>query len=155
MAASQGPPAIRRPEVREVALPLATEPAFRPALTVKWPLRTSVCEGHSVRGMDMGARGATKMIPKKIIDRLVCSECGRPVDEVGEGKGTCCPEGHLHLMRDGYLDCAAPATFGGTTERTLASFGFEWNNFDDVREEDAGFADVYFRDVDLAGLAGK
>ncbi len=103
----------------------------------------------------MGARGATKFIPKLIVDRLVCPECGGPVEEVGEGKGTCCAEGHLHPLTDGYLDCAASATFGGTTERTLASFGFEWNSFDDVRQEDEGFAAVYFRDVDLEALAGK
>jgi SAM-dependent methyltransferase len=44
---------------------------------------------------------------------------------------------------------------GGSTDRTFASFGFEWNNFDEVREEDESFADVYFRDLDLAGLDGK
>ena len=43
----------------------------------------------------------------------------------------------------------------GTTSATFASFGFEWNNFDDVRTEDEGFADVYFRDVDLPALDGK
>jgi SAM-dependent methyltransferase len=103
----------------------------------------------------MGSRGTTKVFPKLIAQRLVCPECARQVEEVGEGKGICCPEGHLHPMRGGYLDCSAPSPLGGSTARTLESFGFEWNSFDDVREEDAGFADVYFRDVDLPGLAGK
>ena len=58
-------------------------------------------------------------------------------------------------MRDGYLDCFAWSSFGGSTDRTFDSFGFEWNNFDDVREEDAGFAEVYFRDLDLTSLDGK
>ncbi len=58
-------------------------------------------------------------------------------------------------MRDGYLDCSEAAVIGGSTDRTFASFGFEWNNFDEVRDEDESFAEVYFRDLDLAGLEGK
>ena len=42
-----------------------------------------------------------------------------------------------------------------TTRRTFESFGYEWTTFDDVREEDAEFADVYFRDLDLAALSGR
>jgi len=42
-----------------------------------------------------------------------------------------------------------------TTKRTFESFGYEWNTFDDVRDEDAQFADVYFRDLDLPTLAGR
>ncbi|HEX7442928.1 MAG TPA: class I SAM-dependent methyltransferase [Acidimicrobiales bacterium] len=58
-------------------------------------------------------------------------------------------------MRSGYLDCSGSAPAGGTTGRTFASFGFEWNSFDDVRDEDEEFADVYFRDLDLPALEGK
>ncbi len=58
-------------------------------------------------------------------------------------------------MQDGYLDCSRGSVPEGTTGATFASFGFEWNNFDDVRTEDEGFADVYFRDVELSGLEGK
>ena len=43
----------------------------------------------------------------------------------------------------------------GSTERTFASFGYEWNAFDDVRREDESFAEVYFRDLDLDSLRGK
>ena len=42
-----------------------------------------------------------------------------------------------------------------TTKRTFESFGYEWNTFDDVREEDAEFARVYFRDLDFEALAGR
>ncbi|HLX89515.1 MAG TPA: class I SAM-dependent methyltransferase, partial [Acidimicrobiales bacterium] len=35
------------------------------------------------------------------------------------------------------------------------SFGYEWNTFDDVREEDAEFARTYFRDLDFGALAGR
>jgi len=51
------------------------------------------------------------------------------------------------LLRGGLTD--------ETTGRTFASFGFEWNNFDEVRTEDEGFAEVYFRDLDLTSLEGK
>jgi SAM-dependent methyltransferase len=93
-------------------------------------------------------------MPRLIAERVVCPECRRPV-EVGESGEIRCPEGHVHGRGDGYLDCSTPTSFGGSTDRTLESFGFEWNNFDDVREEDASFADVYFRDLDLGELAGK
>jgi SAM-dependent methyltransferase len=42
-----------------------------------------------------------------------------------------------------------------TTKRTFESFGYEWNTFDDVREEDAEFARTYFQDLDLPSLAGR
>ncbi len=42
-----------------------------------------------------------------------------------------------------------------TTKRTFESFGYEWNTFDEIREEDAEFARVYFRDLDLASLRGR
>ena len=42
-----------------------------------------------------------------------------------------------------------------TTKRTFESFGYEWTTFDDVRAEDAEFADVYFADLDLGALAGR
>ena len=52
------------------------------------------------------------------------------------------------------ISVAAPAP-DTTTSRTFESFGYEWNTFDDVRDEDAQFAEVYFRDLDMASLAGK
>ena len=42
-----------------------------------------------------------------------------------------------------------------TTKRTFESFGYEWTTFDDVRVEDAEFADVYFADLDVAALEGR
>ena len=43
----------------------------------------------------------------------------------------------------------------GSTEATLTSFGYEWNAFDEVRDEDQRFAEIYFRDLDLDGLGDK
>lgn len=95
------------------------------------------------------------MIPDQIIDRLRCPQCGETVKPDGDDRSVECPSGHRWPMRDGYLDCSQGSVPEGTTSATFASFGFEWNNFDDVRTEDEGFADVYFRDVDLSSLDGK
>ena len=59
------------------------------------------------------------------------------------------------LDRGGYLDLSSDGALDDTTSRTFESFGFEWNEFDDVRDEDAQFARVYFRDIDMAELHGK
>ncbi len=101
----------------------------------------------------MATRGTTTGIPTPIAERLVCPDCGRPVSV--DASSIACPEGHVRALSEGYLDCRTATTFGGSTSATLESFGYEWNEFDDVRDEDAGFADVYFRDIDLGGLAGK
>jgi SAM-dependent methyltransferase len=95
------------------------------------------------------------MIPSEIVERLRCPDCGRAVEAVDNDGGIRCSAGHSRTMRDGYLDCSAAEVGEGSTARTFASFGFEWNNFDDVRDEDEGFAEVYFRDLDLGQLEGK
>ncbi|MBF6555680.1 MAG: class I SAM-dependent methyltransferase [Acidimicrobiales bacterium] len=95
------------------------------------------------------------MIPDQIVERLRCPECGRPVKDVGGDQGVQCIAGHGYPLRNGYLDCSAGSVPRGSTDRTFASFGFEWNNFDQVRVEDEGFAEVYFRDVDLTSLDGQ
>ena len=94
------------------------------------------------------------MIPDQIIDRLRCPQCGETVKPDGDDRAVECPSGHRWPLHEGYLDCSRGSVPEGTTGATFASFGFEWNNFDDVRTEDEGFADVYFRDLDLAELDG-
>lgn len=95
-----------------------------------------------------------KVLPAAILERLACPVCGnRLVPE--EGTGVVCPVGHRFPLRDGYLDCSGGTVEGGSTARTFASFGFEWNSFDEVRDEDIEFAKTYFRDLDFADLAGK
>ena len=95
------------------------------------------------------------MIPEQIIDRLRCPLCGETVKPDGDDRAVEGASGHRWPMERGYLDCSRGSVPEGTTSATFASFGFEWNNFDDVRTEDEGFADVYFRDVDLPSLDGK
>jgi SAM-dependent methyltransferase len=95
------------------------------------------------------------VIPDQIVERLRCPACGEPVKDIGHGQGVKCSSGHHYGVTDGYLDCSPRSPLEGTTERTFASFGFEWNNFDEVRDEDEEFAEVYFRDVDLDSLKGQ
>src|ERR1700694_1392765 len=75
--------------------------------------------------------------------------------EDGGTGGVRCLAGHGFSGDEGYLDFSSEIEFGGTTARTLGTFGYEWNSFDEVREEDEGFAEIYFRDLDLSTLAGK
>jgi SAM-dependent methyltransferase len=95
-----------------------------------------------------------KVMPEEILERIRCPRCAAPVTRSGDG-GVTCPEGHRFAEHAGYLDFSQEAGAGGSTERTFASFGYEWNAFDGVRDEDERFADVYFRDLDLEGMAGK
>ncbi len=104
----------------------------------------------------------SRPVPAQIADRLRCPRCGRPVESTkhtehtdGPGAGFTCPEGHLITAHGGYLDASGEQKADDATSRTFASFGYEWNTFDDVRPEDAEFADVYFRDVDFKELRGK
>jgi len=94
-------------------------------------------------------------LPDRVVERLRCPRCGDAVTALADGAGVECASGHRFDRTDGVLDFSSAATPAGSTERTFASFGYEWNQFDDVRGEDESFAEVYFRDVDLEGLKGK
>jgi len=98
-------------------------------------------------------------VPAQIANALRCPRCGRPVERKeptdGPGAGFACSEGHLIAARDGYLDVSSEQQTDESTSRTFASFGYEWNTFDDVRPEDAEFADVYFKDLDFSVLRSR
>ena len=100
----------------------------------------------------MSEQGA---LPDQVVERLRCPVCSAGVESLPDGEGVECTGGHRFERTDGVLDFSRAAKPGGTTERTFASFGYEWNHFDEVRDEDEAFATVYFRDVDLDGLKGK
>jgi SAM-dependent methyltransferase len=93
-------------------------------------------------------------VPHRIEQCLRCPRCGEPVTINADAGDVNCKNGHWYVERNGYLDFSQSAT-DDTTDRTYASFGYEWNTFDDVRSEDEAAAEVYFRDVDLEGLRGK
>ncbi len=95
------------------------------------------------------------VIPAPVLERLRCPTCGKDVTALPDGAGVTCGSGHRFDRRHGVLDCSTAGRPQGSTEATFASFGYEWNTFDGVRDEDQSFADVYFRDVDLEGLRGK
>ena len=92
--------------------------------------------------------------PAQIIERLRCPRCGAPVVD-DDGEGILCEQGHRTERHHGYLDVSVQALADEVTERTFASFGYEWNAFDEVRDEDEQFAEIYFRDLDLDSLRGK
>ena len=97
--------------------------------------------------------GGAAALPGPVLERLRCPTCGKGVAAVDGGVE--CGSGHRFDRRDGVLDFSAASSRAGSTERTFASFGYEWNAFDEVRTEDESFSEVYFRDVDLEGLRGK
>lgn len=89
----------------------------------------------------------------RIVECLRCPRCGEPMTH--EPGGVSCVHGHHFAERSGYLDFSSESRASGTTERTFSSFGYEWNSFDAIREEDESFAAIYFKDVDLPSLAGR
>jgi SAM-dependent methyltransferase len=88
-----------------------------------------------------------------IVEYLRCPRCGLSLR--AEAFGVVCANQHRFSERSGYLDFSTEARAGGTTARTLSSFGYEWNAFDAIRDEDESFAAIYFKDLDLEGLAGR
>jgi SAM-dependent methyltransferase len=90
---------------------------------------------------------------ERIAAYLRCPRCGASLAREPDGVG--CAHGHHYPALSGYLDFSAGAPADQTTERTFSSFGYEWNAFDAIRDEDESFAAVYFKDLDLAGLAGR
>jgi SAM-dependent methyltransferase len=88
-----------------------------------------------------------------LVQRMRCPQCGAGVTR--EAAGVRCVNGHHYPERHGYLDFSVPGPSSGSTEATLASFGFEWTSFDDIRAEDEAFASIYFADLDLEALTGK
>jgi SAM-dependent methyltransferase len=107
--------------------------------------------GHGEPDM---VNNGVEVLPAAIAARLRCPRCGAEVPELGP-EGVRCVNGHTYARHGGFLDCSQETTGQGTTDRTFASFGYEWNEFDGVRDEDQDFGAIYFRDLDLDGLAGK
>jgi SAM-dependent methyltransferase len=91
-----------------------------------------------------------------MLDLFRCPLCGSSLHVCETPSGDVeCEHGHVFPTDHGYLDLSGHGAIDETTSRTFESFGYEWNAFDDVRDEDAEFARVYFRDIDLSELAGK
>ena len=97
------------------------------------------------------------MVQPRLLELFVCPRCGAGLGtEDGSGASpVVCARGHRFSADRGYLDLSGELPPDSTTTRTLESFGYEWNTFDDVRDEDAQFSEVYFRDVDFTSLQGK
>jgi len=97
------------------------------------------------------------VVQRRLLELFVCPRCGAGLAAEGDSSPSpvVCAQGHRFPADRGYLDFSGEPPPDSTTTRTLESFGYEWNTFDDVREEDAQFAEVYFRDIDLTSLEGK
>jgi SAM-dependent methyltransferase len=97
------------------------------------------------------------VLQRQMVELLVCPRCGQAMeaDTRGDGAGVVCSAGHRFPGDRGYLDLSATVASDAVSTRTFDSFGYEWNAFDDVRPEDAEFAEVYFRDLDLDSLDGQ
>jgi SAM-dependent methyltransferase len=99
---------------------------------------------------------------RRLLALFTCPRCGSSLGPDGaQDDGDLprdapvrCANGHAYPQNGGYLDLSGDDRADVTTARTFESFGFEWNAFDDVRNEDAEFAEVYFRDLDMASLQG-
>jgi SAM-dependent methyltransferase len=107
---------------------------------------------------ETGARRAGGVVlQRQMVELLVCPHCGRAMeaDTRDGGTGVACSAGHRFPGDRGYLDLSAASAPDTVSTRTFESFGYEWNAFDDVRPEDAEFAEVYFRDLDLHSLDGR
>jgi SAM-dependent methyltransferase len=87
-------------------------------------------------------------------ESLRCPVCLLSVAELVDGDGFVCPVGHRMEFVDGYLE-AGPAEGDELSQRTAASFGYEWTTFDDVRSEDEVFARWYLQDLQLDALGSK
>ena len=102
------------------------------------------------------------MTQRRLLALFTCPRCGTSLGPVvapdeGDlrpGAPVRCANGHTYPTAGGYLDLSDDDRADITTTRTFESFGFEWNTFDDVRDEDAQFAEVYFRDLDMTSLQG-
>ncbi len=92
-------------------------------------------------------------IPSTILQRLRCPRCGEPLAD----QRLACRRGHEFRRREGYLDALSgdEPSLDPQTDRTLASFGYEWTSFDRIQPEDEGFFHEYFEDVDLESLRGR
>jgi SAM-dependent methyltransferase len=96
-------------------------------------------------------------VQRRLLELFACPDCGAHLaaeDSTGAAL-VVCARGHRFPTDRGYLDLSGEVVLDNTTTRTFESFGYEWNTFDDVREEDTQFAQVYFRDLDMASLHGK
>ena len=89
-----------------------------------------------------------------VLSRLRCPRCADSLTFASDGRSASCPAGHPLTWRSGYLDASVDVD-DELTARTFRSFGYEWNKFDDLTNDDQAYWQEYFADVPLKELAGK
>jgi SAM-dependent methyltransferase len=92
-------------------------------------------------------------LPPPIVERLRCNVCWERLGEGGDSQ-LVCANGHAMVLHDGFVEVSSPH-LDPVSRRTFESFGYEWNAFDKIQPEDAGFWKKYFADVPLDELKGK
>lgn len=104
-----------------------------------------------VTALDFGA-SSVPTLPGPIRERLRCPECRGPV--LPADGGLACAADHRVRWRSGYLDASAVPP-DAATERTFRSFGYEWNRFERIPEQDRISWSEYFADVPIEELKGR
>jgi SAM-dependent methyltransferase len=92
---------------------------------------------------------------RALLARLRCPVCGSAVS--CQGASVRCDHGHVVPVMNGYLDASGESrtTPDASTQRTFASFGYEWTTFSESRMEDEHYAEHYMRDLDVGRLHGS
>jgi SAM-dependent methyltransferase len=95
-----------------------------------------------------------EVIALEVIERFRCNRCDEVVDRdrSRDDSSLWCAGGHRYSITSGYID-ARTGRIDRTTEKTFASFGFEWTHFSDTQPENQTFWDRYFEDVPTEALA--
>lgn len=93
------------------------------------------------------------MPPVELISHLRCPICRCALEETGDDRLRC-SSGHDLPITAGVVE-ARVGGLDAITERTVASFGYEWTTFDQVNPEDREFWSWYFADVDLDSLGDR
>jgi SAM-dependent methyltransferase len=91
-------------------------------------------------------------ISPEVLGAMVCPTCQS--DVFMSDLDVRCANGHVMHVSNGIID-AGQAVVDEETERTFASFGYEWTAFGDVTAEELRFWDRYFKDVPVEALAGS
>ena len=91
-------------------------------------------------------------ISPEVLAAMVCPTCQSDVFRADVDIR--CTNGHVMHVANGIVDARLPVV-DEATERTFASFGYEWTAFGDVTTEELRFWDRYFKDVPAEALAGS
>lgn len=91
-------------------------------------------------------------VPPALLERLRCPTCLQQL--MADEKALRCPSGHVLDCSRGFVDAGGEPE-DPVTRATFRSFGYEWNTFSELDEDDVAFADWYLGILDPAQLSGR